>query len=111
MRSDLRCPLSGRPVRSRRDYTWAELAERADVTIATLFHWVLCGYFQPAGAEAVGGGPVPVSISAPAPAPAPAPVRVTAFAAVDVVRLEALSRLVRSGVPLARAAALVRARR
>ena len=77
-------------------YTWAELAERVDVSIPTLRHWVLTGFFRPRGAG-------PATVAGPRPGSDPG-----SFAAVDVVRLEALARFVRSGVPVARAAELVR---
>lgn len=65
-----------------RGYVLSELAERVDVRIDTLRHWLHSGHFTPSRP----GG---------------------AFTAVDVVRLEVLARLVRSGVPVARAAELV----
>lgn len=97
-------------------YGWAELAERVDVSIPTLRRWVLRGYFRPGG---VGSGAPAIAARGAAPAdpsplrngPAPgrrSPSEAVGFAAVDVVRLAALARLVRSGVPLARAAELVR---
>lgn len=115
-----------RPGTVLRGYNWAELSERVDVNIATLRHWVLAGYFQPARrlARAVsqtgnqtgnqmGTGPVirtgvGDASSSGAPEGALARRGGVGFAAVDVVRLEVLARLVRSGVPLARAAELVR---
>ena len=127
-----------RPGGVLRGYNWAELSERVDVKIATLRHWVLAGYFEPtraavhpaihmgaqtgvqAGAQTgdpamgrtgtgqmirTGVGDAPSSGAPGAWAERRGGV---GFAAVDVVRLEVLARLVRSGVPLARAAELVR---
>jgi hypothetical protein len=109
-------------------YSWAELAERADVSIPTLRHWLLSGHFRPVGADRAGlrvpaPGSAPGTVHAAAGATVPSATAASAsaasaavtgasgaadFAAVDVVRLAALARAVRSGVPLARAAALVR---
>jgi len=101
MRSVPGFALVARPEPRLIGYDWTELSERVDVSIATLRHWVRSGYFRPRGAGAgsgdgnrdggmVGGHPGGAG-----------------FAAVDVVRLEVLVRLVRSGVPVARAAELV----
>jgi hypothetical protein len=98
-------PLVGRPGSALRGYGWAELAERVDVSIATLRDWVLCGFFRPSGIGLRGGGSG--AGTGPGPGPAKGSVPGTGFAAVDVVRLEVLVRLVRSGVPVARAAELL----
>jgi hypothetical protein len=82
-------PLVKSPLSVIRGYEWAELAERADVSIATLLQWMLSGHFRPSGIGTRGVAS-----------------RGVGFAAVDVVRLAALARLVRSGVPLAHAAVL-----
>jgi hypothetical protein len=94
IRSGSAYPLVKSPLNVIRGYEWAELAERADVSIATLLQWVLAGHFRPCGIGTRGIGTHGVAS------------RGVGFAAVDVVRLAALARLVRSGVPLARAAAL-----
>jgi len=100
--------LVGRPGSALRGYGWAELAERVDVSIATLRDWVLCGFFRPSGIGLRGGGPG--AGSGPGlggPELGSGAVPGIGFAAVDVVRLEVLVRLVRSGVPVARAAELL----
>jgi hypothetical protein len=101
--------LVGRPGSALRGYGWAELAERVDVSIATLRDWVLCGFFRPSGIGLRGGGPgvgtgPGTGLGA---GPGSRAVPGAGFAAVDVVRLEVLVRLVRSGVPVARAAELL----
>ncbi|HEV2638305.1 MAG TPA: hypothetical protein VGX23_24380 [Actinocrinis sp.] len=79
-----------------RGYSWAELAERCGVSIPTLRGWVLSGLLPSRPRGGVSG-----AVGGPGAADA------ADFRAADVVRLEVLARLVRSGVPVARAAALV----